>query len=198
MRSSRLTAGILGLVAILSLAGSTAAQDEEIEASDFVRDGWYVGAQWNLGMENWNIPTTAVGDSQGLSAYVGWRFLKYGAMDFQYEWQSGFATTEGSVEGEANAHVFSVNARAYLPYGRYQPFLLGGLGLFQTSRSAGAAVSAKGDFTVRTGGGVDVYITKNWVLEGSAIYIVPTGGLNDQRYVSFGVGLQYRFDPYIY
>ena len=60
MRSSRLTAGILGLVAILSLARSTAAQDEEIEASDFVRDGWYLGAQWNYGMENWNIPGTAV------------------------------------------------------------------------------------------------------------------------------------------
>ncbi len=197
MRSARLTAGVLGLVAMFSFAATSRvalAQEEEAEAPDYVRDGWYVGAQWNMGMP----ADDAVDNSQGLSAYVGWRFLKYWGMDFQYEWQNGFVTPTGPDVGESNAHVITLNTRAYLPLGRVQPFVLAGVGLFQTSKTAGGVHTAKGDFAGRLGGGVDFYLTKNWVLEGSATYVLPAGDQNDQRYLSIGAGLQYRFEPYIY
>ena len=62
----------------------------------------------------------------------------------------------------------------------------------------GSATTQSGDFTGRFGGGIDFYITKNWVIEGTGTYVVPTGAQNEQRYWSLGAGLQYRFDPYVY
>ncbi len=199
MHSARLTAGILGLVATvlcvatLSFAGVALAAEAEEKAPDYVRDGWYLGGQWNMGFPHGG----AVDASQGLSAYVGWRFLKYWGMDFQYEWQNGFVTPGIS---DTNAHVITLNTRAYLPFGRFQPFVLAGVGLFQTTIRDGAGVTTDslGDFAGRLGGGIDFYLTRNWVLEGSATYVLPAGDQNDQRYLSLGAGLQYRFEPFIY
>jgi len=202
MRSARLTAALLGLAAIAAPAAP--AQEEDTESPDYLRDGWYVGLQYNRGIEDWSVPggamsATTVGDSNGLSAYVGWRFLEYWGIDFQYEWQNSFASTLGSVSAESNTNVFTVNGRAYLPLGRIQPFVLAGLGLFQsTTEVSGSTVSARGNFAGRLGGGVDLYITENWVLSGSATYILPSAEQSDRRYLSVAAGLQYRFDPYIY
>jgi len=207
MRTARLTLGILYLVAIFSIAGTALARDDETNAAALTRDGWYFGAQWNMGLEDWKIPgatvdpTATVANSQGLSAYIGWRFLESWGIDFQYEWQHGFATTFSGAAGEANAHVLTLNGRYYIPFipfERIQPYGLVGLGLFQTSRTDGALKTAKGDFTGRFGGGLDIYLTKNWVIEGSGTFVLPTGAQNDQRYWSIGAGLQYRFDPHIY
>ena len=206
MRSARLIAGILGLVATVSFASIAPAQDEEADPQDLFRDGWYVGAQYAFGLEEWNLPDfpppgTAVENSHGVSVYAGWRFLKWWGIDFQYEWQNQFATLRGAVAGGANAHVITLNGRFYFPFmpiDRVQPFGLAGLGLFQTTRTKGSIQTQRGDFTGRFGGGIDFYITKNWVIEGSGTYVLPTGEQNDQRYWSFGAGLQYRFAPYIY
>ena len=201
MRSVRLTAGLLSLVATLSFAGAASAQEEDAEEPNYIRDGWYFGLQYNLGIEDWVLSDGLedVDNSNGLGVYVGWRFLKYWGMDLQYEWQSGFGGTAASVSGEANANVFTVNGRAYLPFGRVQPFVLVGMGLIQsTAKVAGGTVAATGDFTGRFGGGLDLYLTKNWVLEASATYIQPAGDLSEQRYLSIGAGLQYRFNPHVY
>jgi hypothetical protein len=43
------------------------------------------------------------------------------------------------------------------------------------------------------GGGLDVYLTDNFVFVTSALYNWPTGNIDSLGYWSFGAGLQYRF-----
>jgi len=201
MRSARSTMGILYLVAAFSFAGTAFARDDDPDPSDLTRDGWYFGAQWNMGLEDWSRTATTAENSQGLSVYLGWRFLKSWGVDFQYEWQDDFAPTISDKEGTANAHVITANARYYIPFipfERVQPFALAGFGLMQATGTDGDEKTKLGDFALRFGGGLDLYLTKNWAIETSGIYVQSTGDLRDQSYWSIGAGLQYRFAPHIY
>ena len=192
-------AAAAGLFAVLAWAGAAIAQEAE-GASEYVRDGWYAGANWSMGIENWQETAgSSVENAQGLAGYVGWRFLENYGLDIQYEWFHEFQLASPAVS--ANAHIFTFNLRYYVPFDRIQPYALAGMGLMQSSREGSfgdLTDGASGNFAGRLGGGLDLYLTRNWVFEASAAYVVPSGNLNQLEFFSLAAGFQYRFEPVVY
>ncbi|MCH2173309.1 porin family protein [Myxococcota bacterium] len=185
-------------------AGENWGGDEKQASNDskeFSRDGFYVSYGYSYGIEEWDDAGGAsVSNASGLNARVGYRFLENWALEAEYEWLHEFEA-DGASPVTANAHVITVNTRAYLPFGRFQPYALLGLGLFQSSRTGslgGVPDGASGTFAGRFGGGVDTYLTRNWVLAAEIAYVLPSGELNPRRFLSATVGMQYRFEPLVY
>jgi opacity protein-like surface antigen len=84
MRIGLLAVGAASLL-LLGAPASAQAEDEEPSA-DFARDGWYVGVHGVYGVEDWENPGgTSVSNAWGIGARVGYRFLEYWALEFEYE-----------------------------------------------------------------------------------------------------------------
>jgi opacity protein-like surface antigen len=95
--------------------------------------------------------------------------------------------------------------KGHLLTGRYQPFVLLGLGFMRmeskTRDASGGAIPGSApqasDRTIklamRFGGGLDFYITENVLANAEISYLMPTGKLEGLDYYTFGLGLQYRF-----
>jgi opacity protein-like surface antigen len=162
-------------------------------------------------------------DAFGFSGRVGYRCHPYISTELQFDWLGDFdgalsenpngITNEGVAEPdtarkfdlELESLVFTTNMKGHLLTGRYQPFVLVGLGFMRmeskTRDASGGAIPGSApqgsDRTVkvamRFGGGLDFYITKNVLASAEFSYLMPTGKLEDLDYYSIGVGLQYRF-----
>ena len=89
------------------------------------------------------------------------------------------------------------NVKGYIPIGRLHPFLLAGAGFMHASGEdrVGLDVTTDGDaFAARFGGGIDVYLNRNFVAVAEAGYVwIPTGKLDHLDHVLWSVGLTYRF-----
>lgn len=113
--------------------------------------------------------------------------------------------------------VMTTNVKGHLMTGRYQPFVLAGLG-FMRMETKGRDVTPNAEATteicqppltdpchapqesdrrvevaLRFGGGLDFYLTENVVISAEGSYLMPTGKLDGLDYYTFAVGLQYRF-----
>lgn len=53
--------------------------------------------------------------------------------------------------------------------------------------------SGESGFAARFGGGIDIYITRNFYGALDASYVLPTGDVDDFDMVSIGWGFGYRF-----
>ena len=197
---------VVFLAMVVGPAGPLLADEWDDEAAseetglEPARDGWYLGANYVRAFEMWHPhdPGT-VQDPNGLSVRVGFRFLENWALGFQYEWLDDFELD--TPEFRASGNVLTFNGRFYWPLGRIQPYGLFGIGYLQSSREGSfkrVVDGATGNFAIRTGGGVDWLLTRNWVLATEAVYVLPTGNLNAIQYLSLGIGLQYRFEPFVY
>ena len=92
------------------------------------------------------------------------------------------------------------NVKGHLLTGRWQPFLLAGVGLMTSGvelRDPMGFGYRQSDwdnaFVARFGGGIDLYTNENIVLTVGADYVLPTGDLKDFDFISIGWGIQYRF-----
>jgi opacity protein-like surface antigen len=171
-------------------------------------------------------------DVFGVMGRGGYRCHPYVSAELQFEALGNF---DGSIRedqappAEDNARdfnleleslVFTANVKGHLLTGRYQPFVLAGLGFMRmesktrdvtpNARARGEVcpnnppdpnppcwAAQQSDRTVsvamRFGGGLDIYLTKNIVMSAEVSYLMPTGKLDNLDYYSFGLGLQYRF-----
>ncbi|MFB3117162.1 MAG: outer membrane beta-barrel protein [Myxococcota bacterium] len=164
-------------------------------------------------------------DTFGISGRGGYRCHPYVSAELQFERLADF---EGSISEndditnqgidpadidtprrfdlELESLVFTTNVKGYLLTGRYQPFILVGMGFMRMESKArddgtlgtkpGLAPQASErtvDFALRFGGGIDFYLTRNVVVSAEASYLMPTGKLDNLDYYSLGLGLQYRF-----
>jgi opacity protein-like surface antigen len=106
---------------------------------------------------------------------------------------------------ELESLVFTSNVKGHLLTGRYQPFVLVGIGFMRMETKARDALGGtlpgsapqgsdiEIEFAARFGGGLDFYITQSIVASAEVSYVMPTGKLDNLDYYSFGLGLQYRF-----
>ena len=203
----------LGAALLLVSAAPGSAQD------DFARKGFYVGLGGTYAIDTFENELedeiedavggpvrVSVDDSLGINGRIGYRFHRRISAEVQAEWIDGFEANVsvpgfGKIAGvELEPSVITANAKGHLLTGRYQPFLLVGLGVmsakakFRDTVGLGLAASERfTDFTTRFGAGLDLYATENVVLSVGADYVLPFGDLKDTDYISFGWGLQYRF-----
>ena len=93
--------------------------------------------------------------------------------------------------------VATANVKHYLLTGRFQPYLLGGVGAMFARLEfphSGERFN-KIAFAMRFGGGIEFYITESIVMTTGVTYVYPTGSLKDMLdYLSVeALGFTYRF-----
>ena len=100
-----------------------------------------------------------------------------------------------SYNGRFESLVFTDNVKGHLLTGRYQPFVLMGVGFMRMEGKIPALGfrETNVDVAMRFGGGLDIYATKKLVVSAEASYLMPTGKLEDLDYYSIGLGVQFRF-----
>jgi opacity protein-like surface antigen len=180
-------------------------------------------------------------DTFGITGRGGYRCHPFFSTELQFEWLDDFdggsiqetGTTPGAdwpdqpddtlrnYEFKLETLVFTTNVKGHLMTGRYQPFVLAGLGFMrmetkarditpndeattaQCPRPSGGAPpepchapqvsDRRVEVAMRFGAGLDFYMTENVLISAEGSYLMPTGKLNGLDYYVFSLGLQYRF-----
>lgn len=192
---------------LLVIAPALAAGDEE----GFSRPGMYVGAGVTYATDIFEGQLEdAVGfpvdvdPSLGAHGVLGYRVLPFLAGEIQYEWVDEFSIAVSGVDSAAlEAQALTGNLKLYLPLWRFQPYFLAGAGFARWKIEDKLGFGFSDDdisFAGRAGLGMDVYLTRNIVVNGGANVLLsnqsvalPMGDVDYLFYVSAGGGLQYRF-----
>ena len=202
----------LGCMAIVLLT-----QDDDDDEEGYDRRGIHLAVSPSYARENFSESAVVdFGDLQGDNALNldtldedtfgvmvrgGYRCHPYVSAELQFEWLDDFEGTISQfgtsqrVKGKFESLVFTDNVKGHLLTGRYQPFVLLGVGFMRMEGKA-RAVSFREtnvDVAMRFGGGLDIYATKKAVVSVEASYLMPTGKLDDLDYYSIGLGVQFRF-----
>jgi opacity protein-like surface antigen len=206
--------------------------EDEVDEDDFARRGWMVGVAGSSAIELFeedlesdfqrhleptgmiggfgrgDVASLAVDNSLGFNARVGYRCHPRFSTEVEVEWLHGFdadLTQPGFLQlakVEVDSLVVTANAKGYLLTGRYQPFLLLGLGAMSGDLKVrdpvgltftGIKSQSENVFAMRFGGGIDLYATENIVVSLEADYVYPFGNLDELNYVTISWGFQYRF-----
>jgi len=195
----------------LGLLLSHAALAEE-PPPDFGRPGGYVALGGNFGLQDFGGPggrSSRNGDGGGLDARLGRRINKWVSLEFFFDWTTSFSVnstipnmTDTKVL-DVVTYLYGINTKFYALHGRFQPYVLAGMGGLTSSSSIPASIanvnglstSSEVDtgFIGRAGLGLDIYITKNFVVEIEGTYVMPTGPVDDLWFALLGGNLQYRF-----
>lgn len=200
-------------LALATLATAPAPAADE----DFARRGLYVGLAGLRAFSDFDATATSTssfgtttkvgldsGDSWGVEGRIGYRFHEHVAAEAQLQYYDEFgldlhagapinfnghlATLDG-VSGTGNVKFYPLN-------GRFQPYLLGGVGflVLRTRDVLGVDVSdAEAAFAGRAGVGLDVYLTREFALYTEASALLPAGSLSAFRTIPVTFGGQYRF-----
>jgi hypothetical protein len=172
-------------------------------AQDYVRDGWYGGVRGFYALPDFDAEGKTE-DAGGFAAYFGWRAWKMFGADLEFERVGNFHVSgKGAPSYDVRTFNFGLNLRAYplgrlldaaSPLQRAQPYLSAGIAN-QWVKIDGNPGNERheGDAAGRFGGGLDVYLTESLVLTADARYMLGFGEVSDERYWTFGGGLQWRF-----
>lgn len=157
---------------------------------------------------------------KGLNVKVGYRFHPRFAAEVQYEWLDGFEISIDPLNGNRPVlepyqnrdvdFVVTANLKFYVFKGRFQPFLVGGVGAMRgafrqiddrppipkvtrlpsaftanLTNQETCALDATcnkqyTEMTARFGGGFDYYVTEHIVANATFDYVYPTGQLHKQ------------------
>jgi len=158
-------------------------------------------------------------DSGGLNALLGYRVWSWFALELQYEWVDEY-DIDGSIDSpfpisgklySIEGHTLTASSKWIIPFWRIQPYFLigGGMAISEVSKGdlAAALTALGGDIddgtnikpAARAGLGLDIYLTKQIVVNAQASAVLTTlknpdiGDVEDLNYMSFTAGLQYRF-----
>jgi opacity protein-like surface antigen len=204
-------------VGIAALAAGGGAAQAEPPQPDYARSGWYLGVGGIYAIEDISLNTTQLGmvppqppatdpkfgNRGGVDFRAGYRVNPHVAVEFDYQWQAGFDSSNPAVklpgtDGiEIDTHLLSLNAKVFAATGRWQPYGLLGASLLIFNKEIVDLKPKPWDidygFAPRFGAGIDYYISENWALTLEGTYIVPVGVLDGANYGTVGVGFQYRF-----
>ena len=174
---------------VLALPGSALAQ--------YVGDGIYVGGTVNLGIENFSgAGVFDFDEALGGSVRLGSRVHPLFAIEVQYEYTGVFEARAAGAKLELDQHVATANGKLYLFPGRFEPFMLAGMGYAHAELEASGTLQGddSGDgFVLRVGTGAQVGLLEWLSLTVEGGFVLPSGDLNDLSYFSVGGGLNLHF-----
>jgi OOP family OmpA-OmpF porin len=147
-------------------------------------------------------------DLQGLQGFDIDRDLYVPAPGFENNPQ--IAAANPRIDADVNLYTAMVNGKLYPLEGQIQPYVLGGVGIVVADVDSKAGASGKESdvtplFGGRIGGGIDYYLTRNWVMNFDISYTLTTQDVslkygNPKRsedisvtHVPISAGLIYRF-----
>ena len=220
---------LLMALACTALLSASALADDDGDDDGFARPGWYLGIGGAAGVNFFEdeIEDAAekvgvnvdVKDTGGINARGGYRVNSWFAVEGMYEWMDNFEVEVKSIDtgGEPlpvgttlfdyTTHTITANLKFVVPTWRFQPYLLLGVGAQHFDLDAPATVEASAldlsdsgwGFAGRPGLGLDIYITRNLLLNAEVAGVLATGNfstipsIGDFFYLSAGGGLQWRF-----
>jgi len=185
MSWTRLAATVSAAV-LVGWATCAMALDDE-----YGRSGPYLGAGGLYAFEDFSgSPSATTPDgSWGYDLKGGYRFNEYFALEVGWQHMVSFDDPAGDTE----LWMVAANGKVYPFYGIIQPYALFGLGFCGVDDSRAASSRDTTGFGMRFGGGLDVYITRNWAVSVEAGYFLPTGGRSNYGAVPITFGILYRF-----
>lgn len=161
---------------------------------EFGRSGPYVAGGGMYAFENFDASGDEPDDSWGYEAKGGYRFNEYFAIEVN--WQHMIAFEDGDV-GDTDVWMIGANAKVFPFHGIIQPYALAGLGWASVQDDRATDKDPDGiDSTgmgFQLGGGLDVYVTRNWAFYAQASYLLQTGGRGDYDAIPLTFGVLYRF-----
>lgn len=155
---------------------------------DYGRSGPYVGGSGVYAFENFSgdaAPSPT--GSWGYSLNAGYRFNEYFALEADWDHLLGFDDSTG----DASMWLIGINAKVFPFHGIIQPFLLAGAGFAGVDdKSADQNSTGAG---LRFGGGLEIYLARNWAITTEVDYMLMTGSLSDYGAIPVSLGVEYRF-----
>jgi opacity protein-like surface antigen len=206
-------------------AGTAGSESAGIPSTnEFARRGWFAGLQGiyakgdyaeaeEAALQQALVPFAIrvdAGDGEdsgwGVGGNVGNRCHSRLATEAEVQWMTGF-TGDVLAEGQGRISRFfldvlvgTVNFKAYLLTGRFQPYGLVGIGAMTIDSriddvvgNAGSRSTSNTMFAARFGGGIDVYVTKHIVAKAGVDYLMPISGIRNFEAIIVDAGLEYRF-----
>ena len=192
MRALRIL--MIGLAVVVFSVPSAA--DDAADDGGFSREGFYVSVSGVYVSERWDGTREDSGaqDTEGINVRVGSRVNQWASAEFELELIDNFSPTDTETYGMLN---ISLNTRVYPIEGRFQPYLLGGLGIIATiSHNRGPdsnVAQSNADWAIRSGGGIDIYYTSQVGVTFEAVHVFTIGDIKDNDHYSMGLGVFYRF-----
>jgi len=195
MRSFERSVVLAGALAIGIALGTSSAHAED----EFNRPGPYVGVGGSYIVSGFQDGAADgdFGDTLGFNARGGYRFNDFFAAEGIYEYGDDFGAHQIVPGASIQTNAFTVNGKLLLPLGRFQPYLMGGVGF--VNANADRAIARTGwdadgtSFAGRFGGGVDLWATENVAIYLDAAYTIPVDEVSDLNHFSFGWGGKYSF-----
>jgi opacity protein-like surface antigen len=164
------------------------------EAANYGRSGFYLGGGGTYAIEDFNN-TAGLNfkNGPGFNFRLGYRFHPNIAVEAMGERVDAF-DLKGVSGVEINTWTGTLNGKFFALTGRFQPYGLVGIGAMRAqAKVSGFGNTTDTDFAFRFGGGMDSYLTENWLINVEFSYVKPTGDVKDINYFSLGGGIQYRF-----
>jgi opacity protein-like surface antigen len=195
------------LVVLVSLASAPALAQDSWNADGapaYLKPGLYGSLGFALGidmaledeLEDQGALSTDVDEGLGFKAKIGYRYIKWLGAEFEVEHLRDIdVEVFGNDFIEMEYTTFTLNTKAYLPFGRFQPFALIGIGMMHVEVDAkqGSGSADETALASRFGGGIDVYVLDNVAMVFDASYVLPADDLDDLDYLSLGFSVQYKF-----
>jgi len=191
MRSAILA---LALPLLLAACASPAVPEGETRKEDrtsFSREGIYVGAYVLQSYEDFAFQ--GAGDSD-LSAGIrgGYRLSPGLALEGNIEQVNGFTIGSGPAKSDLDVRKFGAAAKLFIATERFQPYFVFGGGLAHTSVDGPINFDHDGGY-LRSGFGMDVYLSPRFAVFGEANYNRLMGGVDDLNHIDVQLGIQFRF-----
>jgi len=166
------------------------------DSTTYSRPGFYAGIGGLYAIENFDVDTgVEVDNAPGFNFRLGYRIIPNFAIEAMGERVDNFEL-KNAVGLEVDTWTGTLNGKVFFLTHRFQPYGLLGLGImrfYAKLRQGFGSNETETDLAIRYGGGLDSYITENWVANLEITYVLPTGDVKDVDYFSFGGGIQYRF-----
>ena len=137
-------------------------------------------------------------NSGGFNLRAGYRWYTHLATELEYEWVDKFKlghTTEANAKLQDIWHL-TANAKAFLSTGRFEPYLMLGLGYYRVGSTSEQHVRVSlpgtGNFGMKGGGGIEFFIMEHLAVDTEITYNFGEDSLADLRYTSFAFNLMYQ------
>lgn len=200
MKSARSVSACLCLAGLLVGAGAAAQPDPGAapagRESRYARVGLSGGLSASFVKPDFSVPGFRASDAGGLGVRIGYRSHEHLGFDFLFDWVSPI-DVESKIDprqGEVEMFFLSGMAKLYPFTGSLQPYLGAGLGMLIVRRDLPGLSRTGAPLAGRFGGGVDMYVNENVLLNLEAVYVPPFDGVfRDLDFALFQLGLQYRF-----
>ncbi len=206
---NKLFALILILISI-----SFFSKDLYAQQVDYAKPAWYlsVGGTFDVHLFDSDINNISDGEvdldnAWGMDFKFGRRFNKWFSLEAEYEFVNGFdAKFAGIKVFSVQANTLTGNVKFHWPIQRFIPYGTLGIGgtWYNIKDKTGLGLGFESDLALagRTGVGLDIFITENWVINTNYTIVLTTFDLtnptkpenvSDVHYGAFQIGVGYYF-----